>query len=554
MFGLKKFFISFALIVGIASCERIDMNEGLTTAEIESWPENVIPFTFDVSYNTVKHLLDGYYKDKEWATIEPVVVDNDTVMYLVDFEKNKGWAVLSADKRVYPILTEHDTGNLDVDRFNPTMSFWFSSMAERLSYIKKNYLGIQDPTGYYIWSNVERDAYLTPEKQAYYDKMYQRIPPEHYEFERDEKGMTRLSIKPEYISYYEDIYVYLVKRQIDFSYETVPGKTIYHSLLPTKWGQGSPWSDGQFPKVQNDEGSMVTPPAGCTAVAVGQTLYSLHNHIGKPNGLYHTVSYYGNIYDEDNHDVHFSRGNYVEDSPLWDEMPLDNESGTADQYRIVGDFLEDIGYRVGMKYAYDGSGATPTPEHFATWGITAEKEAFSSTKAMEQVKNGKVVLMTGYENKDETGVWPFKKTVYKDGHTWVADGYREEVVRYTRVYQWELVCLCPQEVGSDYYSPYYPCEGDPYYVEFPNDDPLDYCGRPCDESVQVGDPVTHEGWEIDWVCEHYPTQIETEYKDELNYTLTMNWGWDSSYDGAYLNFTPGAHNYQYKLEMIYNFR
>lgn len=540
--------ILFFLLCTTTGCESIDMNKGISFDEV---PEAVVDFSFNVSPRTASYFVEKYASQKEVKSIDPIIVDGDTIMYLVNFLNENGWMILSADKRVYPILTEHDKGNFPEKGLNNGMNIWFTTLAEEISYIKKNRLDIQNKDGYYIWSHIDRIANLTQERQKYYDDKYKRIPPEHYTV-TTENGVTRATINPEFVSYYEDINVYLVRRLIDFT--ATPINTRQVSLLPTKWGQEQPWNVGQFPLVRKN-GIWVTPPAGCQAVAMGQVLYSLHYYLGKPNGLFHNVNYSGLIYDEDNKNVHFERSGYVENSPLWDQMALSDMHPTS-RTTIVGDFLEDIGYRIGMKYDATGSGTKVTTAHYQEWGILSDEADYSFSTALGQVMNDRVVHMTGYRVKKTTGIWPFEETVYTGGHAWVVDGYVEKNLACTRVYQWELTRFCPSGYAAEYYDPYI-CDGDPYYVEFPNEDPLDYCGRPCDEGIRIGDQYNSVGWEIDWLADHYPGQIESENYESQSYYITINWGDNGENDGAYAPgsaLEKGNIDYQYKQRMFYNFR
>ncbi|MCD8164954.1 MAG: C10 family peptidase, partial [Bacteroides sp.] len=478
----------------------------------------------------------------------------DTVMYLVNFENNKGWMILSADKRVDPILTAHDKGNFRQENSNEGLNSWFTTIAQDISYLKKNIKENTNPEAYKIWGVMDRAANTTPEMQAYFEKKYGIIPPDHYDIIK-KNGKRVAQIKSRYASKYQDQYIFLVRRYIGTTVTEPVKRTI--KLLPTKWGQGSPWSDGQFPNVKNDEGAWVTPPAGCVAVAMGQVLYALHNRLGKPNGLYHNVSYSGYIYDSKNYDTRIERTNYNANSPLWEQMALNKYEIFPERINMVGDFLEDLGYRLDMKYTANGSGAKPTPAHFKEWGITCEEGDYDRDKVLSQLRSNRVVMMSGYADKKTSGVWPFQTTTYSKGHSWVIDGYEETISETIITYRWEYATRCPDEYNSGgYYDPYqHPCN-DPWGYE--HEDIDNPCSKPCDAYIYPGDAFDGYGNWIDWDFEHYPGEIEEFKMGSATPMITINWGYDGKYNGAYHAHTnnnwQSNEKYQYKQSILYNFR
>ena len=541
--------IVFSLFYG---CERIDMDDATGPGTSYTPVPKSSEADFNVSLKTARYFAGTQNPDKKLKSIEPLVYLGDTVMYIVNYADNGGWLVLAGDKRFEPILTIHEKGNFTEESTHPGLDVWFENIAENISYVKKHNLGIVNQEGYNIWAMMDKAANITPEVQAYFDKKYGIIPKEHYDLV-EEDGRTVAKIKPQYTGYYASDYVYLVKKFVSAtSSPTRVTKNV--SLLPVKWGQSDPFNTN-LPYVRNQANNgWVKPVAGCSAIAMAQTLYSLHNHIGKPNGLFHLVSYTGYIWDSKNYQTSFSRDQYNANSTRWNEMATRSWNNYNN---YVADLVSDICIRLGTSFSYNGSGANINSGSFNSWSITADQTGYNGSTVLAQLKSNKPVLMTAYATKKTSGIWPFRSTSYSDGHAWVFDGYVEKTTTYTYTYRWELATRCPQDNGwgGYYYDPYYPC--DPYYT-YPNDDPYDPCGRPCDSYVYTGSSYDGSGNEIDWNGNHYPGQTETSTNDYVSTYVTINWGWFGSYDGEYSpwasNHAGGGYTFQYIQEIIYNFR
>jgi len=91
---------------------------------------------------------------KKIKELKPFVnEENKTVFYLSNFENNEGWALLSADRRMNPILAYSDVGEFELNTDNPGIAIW-------LSWVKSNYEDVQkesdiDPSIAYLWDTYE---------------------------------------------------------------------------------------------------------------------------------------------------------------------------------------------------------------------------------------------------------------------------------------------------------------------------------------------------------------------------------------------------------------
>nr|WP_321487295.1 C10 family peptidase [uncultured Draconibacterium sp.] len=499
----------------INACNQLDIDDTLGTSEttIKSTSPNDIDY--DVSLKSAKYFMKSTEGNNKIASIEPFVVDGDTLMFIFNF--NEGWQVVSGDKRTEPILASDTIGQLSISNLdNPGVATWLSDMADQILFLKKNNPQVACDDAINAWLLIDKAAYFTEENLAKYREKYNAI----YSTENGSQLKSSQIIRP--IDGYN-----WVRRLV--SVTSTPWTTSAQKgpLLQTKWGQGFPWNT-DVPSYWGDmpDGSegWVKCPTGCTAVAMAQVIYNMHYKINKPTGLYHTVSNTGYVYDSGNYSVSFSRGNYVSNSPRWDSMPQ-IYSYFATNYEYVGDLMADVGNRVGMEYGEE-SGASPSKNGFGYYNITCDEGDYNYSTVYSNLQSNTPVLLTAYATKKKKGVWPFKRTVYSDGHAWVIDGYKKKQKTYTYTYEWELV------------------EG--YSGSYAASDP--YAAHTAKELMPSA------------TGEIYPGKRETETYTSTSTYLFMNWGWDGSYDsGEYSTsssavWTGSGYDYQYKKYTFYNFR
>ncbi len=156
-----------------------------------------------------------------------------------------------------------------------------------------------------------------------------------------------------------------------------------------------------------------TTPAGCVAVAMGQIM-KYHNH---PN-IYNISEMYP----------------YITEGALYNYQTLPAQN--------IASFLGHIGNSVNMNYSCNVSGAYSqnarnafnTVYHYTT----SDLQFINLNTLRDNLINNKPVYLSGYREKEIIVVQtPIKlifgmsigktktKTVYSNGHAWVADGYEE---------------------------------------------------------------------------------------------------------------------------------
>jgi hypothetical protein len=211
---------------------------------------------FNVSLTSAQTFVDILNKDKEEdakkevENILPIVYQSDTLLYIVNYLDNKGWLVISGDKRTSMILSYSDEGSLDIDNLtNPGVGIWLDDLAEQIYALKHRETIASDTLSenYSGWLKIEEFIANTSNLQT-----------------------RQLVTGPE--SHWELINV---SAQIVSTTTTGP-------LLTTKWGQGPPWNAC----VPNSKDYTTRCPTGCVAVSGAQIFYYLHNRLDVPASTY----------------------------------------------------------------------------------------------------------------------------------------------------------------------------------------------------------------------------------------------------------------------------
>lgn len=513
--------IAFALgAIFLSSCEQVDLDASIkpTDAKTKSVSDNEI--NYKVSLKSARYLIQSTEGISEIKSVEPMVYQGDTLMYIFNFKE--GWQVVSGDKRTEPILASDEKGSLSTDRLdNPGVATWLNDMADQISLIKQENPEIEDKETIKLWMLIDKATHLTEENLQRYREKHQAI------YSTD-KGQLKSTQYPVPVGYR------WVKRFVGVS--STPWKTSYQKgpLLQTKWGQGNPW-DTNVPKFlktsNNGKTGWDNCATGCVAVAISQVLYNLHYKIGKPNGLYHSISCTGWVHNSKNYSINFSRGDYNPSSNRWDYMKKSWFSGGNASY--VGDLMADVGNRVKMKYG-EQSGASTEKEAiptFKSYGISCSKSDYNYSTVYDNLKRNLPVIVSAYATKKSKGSWFWKKTYYKNGHAWVIDGYRQKKKTFTYSYVWELVV----DDSMDRFDPY-----DPYAPPY------------------LYDPYERYPHEIP-PPNVFPGMLEKDTSSSTSTYLLMNWGWNGSHDSGEYSTSSAAkwngsgYDFQYKKRIFYNF-
>lgn len=384
---MKK--IVFSCIVGIlllSGCSRVDDEFDFQLSKSTSATND----KFDIGIKSVQkftEMLDGGVKNVK--SIKPIVNFRDTLLYVVNYENNQGWLIVSGDKRTQSILATSDNGTFDLDNSNPGVKLWLDDIAENIYALKQTDEGDTTSVNYQLWNNIE-----------------------------GVNGMKRI-IRPEDNGYWE---------LMDVVIESLPSIQV-GPLIQTKWGQGSPWNSC----VPYNKDFTARCPTGCVAVAGAQMLYYLHYNLGSPAMTYSTGSCIGWSAGS-NYSYQFSFSN--PSSEVWDLMAR-NYYSTGTNYAAV--LMGYVGQSIGMEYNTSSSGATTKDlvGFFSNNGVNSSYQGYDYSNVMTQLKASIPVIARAYATKKNTTFLGITiSTSYSNGHAWIIDGYETKRIKFTYYYQW----------------------------------------------------------------------------------------------------------------------
>ncbi|MCG8581902.1 MAG: hypothetical protein MI866_18390, partial [Bacteroidales bacterium] len=98
-------FTRVAILLGvviISSCEQVDLDGELTDVKAGFQNSSVGDIDYNVSLRSAEFLIQSTEGSKEIKSIEPLVYEGDTLMFIFNFED--GWQVISGDKRTEPFI------------------------------------------------------------------------------------------------------------------------------------------------------------------------------------------------------------------------------------------------------------------------------------------------------------------------------------------------------------------------------------------------------------------------------------------------------------------
>ncbi len=337
-----------------------------------------------------------YHNDPLTKSDGSSVAIPDTLAYIINFDDEMGFAVISADKRIPdPILAYAGSGSLEQEIDNPGMAIFFAGLEN------------------YATQAIAAAEWLK-------DSLAQQVNEKLAELNTT-APMTRVDY---YGTEYEDC---------PGRWEMIAQKT---PMLPVQWFQQYPFNLN----VMNRNGS-TKAPAGCVAVATAHIMV----YWCWPQTIGHKEKAYSFYWNE------LSR--YTGSFDAW----KDNQQKWAG---AIGNYpcpdyvtqnaqllMEVIGAKVGMEYHDNGSGAnsndaiqllknygyscsvTTLPS-----GIITSRAPYDYTQLVNSLNAGCPVYTTGYAKK-KTILGIFNE--FSEGHAWVIDGYaqrRQKVDRYRLVF------------------------------------------------------------------------------------------------------------------------
>ena len=336
-----------------------------------------------------KNIIDT--KDLQAYRIEPILVEKDTVMYLVNYDD--GWEVISGDMRTEPILFFCDHGNISKEELfaNPASESVFEGLSLYLDSLRVNPVKM----------NNEQPTKGNP------------VPPSSF---FDENGR-----------YWALAYKYLARSSED----------LQNPLSGLRWGQGTltgpPYMNwnATMPYRSPLHGNRCV--AGCGPVAVAQTLVYLHQKNSSPSEFYSNATCTGFLPDTTSilvlnaYNTSFSGyGDY------WSSLPVKAIGTSASKFKIASSLLLHIGLLSNSEYGYNNTTSSLSNLQFAlqSYGYNSTLSSSYSNIFRTQIFQNKMPVILRISGQRVEG-----STVSELKHFVVAEGYKKRNEVYTFVYK-----------------------------------------------------------------------------------------------------------------------
>lgn len=394
----KPFLLATIAAFSVLSCLSIPDVDNLDPSS-QSLPrlhKQEKSYCYDVSLEEANSFISIHFPNKEVITMSPYIEEGDTLLFCYSF--NKGWAVISGDKRFAPVVAFDDETTYSFDQEEIGPALWIYSYAEDILKTKK-----------------DEDI----------------IENEHTIFWNSIKGLlnhTDITNKPsiQTKSNEEKWCVWYDGASLVSTIESTP----VNHLIETKWGQKYPWNTKA--PLGSYYGTIVRCPTGCTAVAMAQVVYYMNRYFGEPQSLYHGIDVYGNCIDPDHPTYSLVRSDFVASSDRWYHMAKTKADTTYASAEYVCNLMLDIGDRIGMHYSGTGSGGWPSSYGFSFFDLScSSRTSYSYSTVLSNLNNSLPVIVVAYSNS--TGGW-FPQ--YSGGHTWLIDGYK--TITYVYSYHYHI--------------------------------------------------------------------------------------------------------------------
>lgn len=513
---MKHFIFAFLACLAFASCSAFD--DDYFTEHRNQAPEHEIN-KFQVTQKSAEYFARKVSFDdsiaRRVASVEPLAQGRDTLLYVVNFADNRGWLVLSGDKRTEAVLASAQTGRFDKSNLGGA-AMWMNDLASKIYGIKQ--VNPQDTTSgsYASWLNIDTLA-LGIKKPLATRGRHNNYPPNYpgdepvYHFD------------PSDPRYSEDILV-------DTKIKVTSEKEVGH-LIETRWGQSSPWNS--YTPIWTETSKHC--PTGCVAVAGAQMLYFFHFNKGVPDVACTEIEGGGVVWPK-GYNMNYR---YLKPTrQAWEKMQKSKNYGYPNDTtatKLVSILMTQVGMVLGTKYTETSSYADDANllRMYSYFGIQCDYADYNPSLIRQSLDRGIPVNISAFADRKRFELW-FIKTPweYEKGHAWIIDGYKDKTIVYTYTYNRRPRQIVPpeyQEGGSEY---------DPDRMLPPQSDP---------------NSEFH-------YQEHPKFGLFTVERTERVYYWKMNLGWNGSGDdGQYSTQESGIwvtphRTYQYNQKMVYNFR
>ena len=385
---MKKVRLLFFVI--LCSCTK---SFPATTPLVSESSSNTM--SYEEMYNFISSKIKQTKSSNSFSLSEVCAVSGDEgpQCYLVNYEK--GWELISADKRNPKSIMECAEGNLASGKdiyFNPAQELFLNGQLKRIS----SELASSSTSKNIEISYLNKDDILLENESA----------------SKYTDTQSRLSSRPIYLN------------------DTTIITSCNH-IVPTKWGYNYPWNT-KTPYKDSLRVNHCSP--GCTMIAIAQYLYFLMNEYD------YDIKFYSDFYSDavipsdssqyltlSDNDIHFTEASY---GNHYAAMPCTNAGTGTD---IVASFLVYLGYNLNAKYKQNGTGASLfsaqsflVNEYNISTVITGDKSSYPET--IDNIIYHAYPVIAQITNNDGEG-----------GHVVIIDALKKSVRTYDVYYRIEVV-------------------------------------------------------------------------------------------------------------------
>ena len=331
------------------------------------------------------------------------------LMYIVNYDK--GWEILSADKRAQPVLAFSDGGEFSFETANPGERIWLEGLACDVLNLRTADKALQSRAAENnpnvgFWRGLEVRKKMMEEELA----MMTRFEiPDSIDWPLIPGPKPGLPDTPDYP---EHGHWELTRTTT----ESIPVDTVNH-IIQTRWYQERPWNH-YCPIIEGD-----TTIAGCVAIAGAQMLYYLHNKIGRPQSALLNPSFYEEF------------PNY-NDTTIWNVMGHRWIGTIGVEELSAARLIRDVGAKVDMNYGISSSGANTSelPEKvFQPYGVSCVFADYAVSTVKSSLRQRMPVLARAYSERTTDWLGRYE---YSGGHAFIIDGYIRYKTVTTNEYSW----------------------------------------------------------------------------------------------------------------------
>ena len=320
---------------------------------------------------------------------------NDTTTFYVISFKTEGFAVLSANDLIQPVIAFSATGHFDETSKNPLFSIISSDINNRQKIAELYQLELDNNT-----LEKSTNSPLLKIKQKWRTLINTGISDEPTDAGIEESEMDEIIVAP-----------FL---KTEWSQSSTNNGACYNYYTPTGL------DDTNTPKWE--AGNELNYPTGCVACALGQVM----KYFEYPNSPINTTTAYPIEVDGVKENKFLRGGDGNGSAYLWDlmtEKPKIADSLTDDSRKAIGSLLYDCGLSVEMSYTAEDSSGYSTQVANSLMNVFGYSNAILAYKAQSEIESN---ILLNILNSNLNAKLPVILGLTREpnfGHAVVCDGY-----------------------------------------------------------------------------------------------------------------------------------